>query len=145
MKKIIEKSKKCSNSVTTFDHQDETNWSEDKIQQTLFTWFHHAYPSLRGLLYMNYNNPRNKVSGSILKGMGLVAGVPDMFLAIPNKSYHGFYIELKRWDGKVSDDQKEIQPILLSRGYKVDNYYSYWDARQAIESYLLLDNLNLLE
>ena len=44
-----------------------------------------------------------------LKAEGAVEGVSDLFITIPNKEYHGFYIEVKSPTGTQSKEQKEFQ------------------------------------
>jgi hypothetical protein len=67
----------------------------------------------------------------------VVAGVPDLFLAIPNKDYHGLFIEMKReTKSKVSDNQKEVIALLKSQGYAVEICYGFQEAVDCFNNYL---------
>lgn len=48
---------------------------------------------------------RSKAEGGRLKAEGVRKGVPDIFCAMPQGSFHGLYIEMKSADGRVSDEQ----------------------------------------
>jgi len=48
---------------------------------------------------------------------GLRSGVPDLFLPVARRGYHGFYIELKCGDNKPSESQQEWIRILSAEGY----------------------------
>ena len=47
-----------------------------------------------------------------------MAGVADLFLSIPNRHYHGLYIEMKTLSGKQSATQKVFQARVEGVGYK---------------------------
>ena len=55
-----------------------------------------------------------------LRREGWCNGIPDLTIAVPNKDYHGLYIEFKDV-GKtyctVSDDQREKLQALTQAGY----------------------------
>jgi hypothetical protein len=55
--------------------------------------------------------------GAQLKAEGVRSGVSDTFLPVPRHGYCGFYIELKRHDGKESDNQKEFARFVQQQGY----------------------------
>ena len=48
---------------------------------------------------------------------GLRSGVPDLFLPVARRGYHGFYVELKCGDNKPSESQQEWIHILSAEGY----------------------------
>ena len=90
--------------------------SEAKLQQQCFMWHWNTYPSERGRLWMQYNNPKNAAHGAVLKGMGLVNGVADMaYLAKDGKPV---FIEFKIDKGRQSDAQKWWQGVVESVGAK---------------------------
>ena len=89
--------------------------SENTLQTKCVSWFNSQFPELRGLLYHNYNNPRNAIAGARLKAAGLVAGIPDLSLAVGSM----LYIELKAEGGKVSIAQKSIHRQLEAAGFTV--------------------------
>lgn len=90
--------------------------SENRLQQKCFKWFSESFPELNGLMWHNYNNPRNKVQGAQLKTMGLVAGIPDLVFVgggVP------VFFELKTKTGRVSEVQREIHDKLREHGMDV--------------------------
>lgn len=79
---------------------------------------------------------RNKAEAAKLKAMGVLAGASDLWISIPNKSYHGFYIELKIDNKKLSVDQKEFIEAQRKLGYKAEAFWNWEDAKKEIEKYL---------
>lgn len=113
---------------------------EHDEQKTLIRWAElstAARPEL-GLLHAIPNGgPRNKVAAVRLKAEGVKPGVPDLFLPVPRKGYHGMYIELKRRQGsRVSPEQREWKEKLQTQGYRVDVCKGFEAARDAILDYL---------
>ncbi|KAA6348673.1 hypothetical protein EZS27_003906 [termite gut metagenome] len=74
--------------------------------------------------------------GSKLKRMGVVCGVPDVVLALPNKSYHSLYIEFKSYKGKQSKEQIEFQMQAEKAGSKYVICRNAYDAIREIREYL---------
>ena len=63
-------------------------YDESKLQQTCVKWFNYQYMELRGCLFSVPNGgARDAVTGRILKLEGVVSGVSDFILLVPNK-YH---------------------------------------------------------
>ncbi len=59
-------------------------------------------------------------SASKLKATGLKKGVPDLFLPIACKGFHGLFIEMKREQkAVVSPEQKQFHEVLRGNGYRV--------------------------
>lgn len=94
--------------------------TEDDLQATCVKWFRLEYPRLKWLLWHTPNGGfRNVKEASKLKRIGVVAGIPDLFLAYPVKNYAGLFIELKWGDNKLTDKQKKQCDLLEEQGYKV--------------------------
>jgi hypothetical protein len=89
--------------------------SEIQLQAACFQWFWNTYPDERGLLYMNYNNAKNKSHGAILKAIGMVAGVADLTLLTKSGAV---FIELKTEIGKQSPMQKQWEAKVREYGYQ---------------------------
>lgn len=79
---------------------------------------------------------RSAITGHIERSMGLTAGVSDLFLAMPSKHYHGFWIEMKAPGKKPTDLQYEWMDKARKQGYKAEYYDCYEEARKAVEDYL---------
>ena len=79
---------------------------------------------------------KGAIYGMIRKKMGVVAGVPDLFLAHPGKNdKRGLFIEMKREGGKVSQAQKEVHHY-LKQYYDVKVCYNYEEAIAAVDCYM---------
>ena len=73
--------------------------TESEIQQSCFRWFKLQYPKLaeEGMLFHIANEGiRIGRMGGRAKREGVVRGVADICLAIPNHGYGALYIEMKR-------------------------------------------------
>ena len=84
---------------------------------------------------------RHKAVAAKMKAEGLRKGVPDVFLAITNSKYPGFFIEMKKpglenTPSAIKPDQLKWHDGLRNQGYKVEVYYNWIDASKAIEAYL---------
>lgn len=93
--------------------------TEHEEQVALINWcdFH---PDRRlKLIYSHLNGIRcNMGTAMKAKASGAKKGIPDLFLPVPSKDYHGLYIELKRVKGgSLSPEQKEWLAILNENGY----------------------------
>ncbi len=109
--------------------------TESAMQEACVTWFKLQYPRL--FLYANVNHgKRGIVAGAHEKAAGLVAGVPDLFLAVMRSGFGGMYIELKVAPNKPSEAQLLAMTRLLSAGYQCKVCYSFDDFQQAVEGYL---------
>lgn len=70
-----------------------------------------------------------------LKAMGTMAGIPDVFCAIPAFGYHGLFIEFKSKNGKLTSSQNTMIESLSKNGYKVIVCYSWEEAKEIMEWY----------
>ncbi len=110
---------------------------ESRIQQGCVRWFRLQYTEYAGLLYAIPNGGfRNKITGAILKAEGALAGVADLFLSVPNRFYHGLYIEMKKPKGRQQESQKLFQQAVEAQGYKYALCYSLDEFIAIINEYL---------
>ena len=105
---------------------------ESRLQQQCVAWFKFQYPQYaNALIHVPNEGKRNtkmvytrygaKVvcgSGARLKAEGLVAGVADLLLLIPNEQYGCLAIEMKTPTGRLSDAQKEWKEVCEHAGNK---------------------------
>lgn len=61
---------------------------------------------------------RTPVEASILKSMGVTAGVPDIVIHLNGGK--SIFVELKAKKGKLSDNQETVHAILKGFGYRVE-------------------------
>ena len=105
-----------------FEKIDCTGWSEDRICQEFYFWFHNTFPQYRGLLFHVPNGgTRNKREGAKFKMMGVYPGVADYIFFWNGIAY---CIEAKeRIKGLQSPKQKEWEATVKANGIL---YYIEW-------------------
>lgn len=92
---------------------------EHRLQVSCVTWFRMIYPEHAGLLYAVPNGGRrDAVTGRHLKAEGVLAGVSDLNLDLPNRYYHGMRIEMKIRTGRQQQSQRRYQQDVERAGYK---------------------------
>lgn len=85
---------------------------------------------------------KDKAKQARLKAEGMVAGIPDLVLLVPNNGYSALFIEMKKptatntKDGGLSKVQLEIHEKLRNSGYQVVTCYSADEGWDAIVDYL---------
>jgi hypothetical protein len=93
---------------------------ESRMQQNCVTWFSYQYPKLRRALFSVPNGgTRHILEAKTLKKEGLVSGVSDLILAVPNRENHGLFIEMKTQKGTLTNNQKIFLSLMESLGYGV--------------------------
>lgn len=111
--------------------------TESQIQAECVTWFKNELRGLRRRLYMVHNDgAKNAITASQDLARGLTKGVLDLNLDIPNGTYNGLRIEMKKPGGSLSPEQKEMIAENESFGYKsvvVDNLEKF---QQVVLEYL---------
>ena len=86
--------------------QDKT---ELRIQQDCYMWFHNHYPQYRGAFFRIRNESTSGKQGAIGKSTGIVKGVADSALMLPNGTTA--YIEFKTETGIQSQNQKDWERL----------------------------------
>lgn len=109
--------------------------SEDEDQIVVVDWLDYM-----GLLYYAVPNggKRPIQTAARLKRTGLRAGVPDLVICEPTRSYAGLYIEMKRKSGGlISVKQKWWIEQLNLKGYRAIVCKGADEATDEIKKYLL--------
>jgi hypothetical protein len=83
---------------------------------------------------------RGKVEAAIMKGEGVVAGVADLFLMLPNAAHSGLFVEVKTPKGRQSDSQKEFERKAQERGYRYAVCRTLDEFRQVVEEYIATES-----
>jgi hypothetical protein len=126
--------------------------SESTEQIALFEWARFQAkktPELNLLFAVPNAGIRSSIIGARMKLEGLRAGVPDMFLPIARKAYHGLAIELKIGKNKITT-KKQMQrnkknennsqewwlEELNKQGYYAVVCYGFEEAKNTIINYL---------
>ena len=115
---------------------------EADLQKACVRWFRYQYRDLMLFSIPNSNDmsasDRQKAVRVMakLKATGLVPGVADLFLAVPNSFAHGLFIEMKAKGGRQSPAQKQFQEIVMEAKYCYDVIDNFDDFVKLIEYYL---------
>ena|SRR6187431_2858061 len=94
--------------------------TESKLQQDIYNFFHNTYclkhHNPRCMIFAVPNGgTRNAMEAITLKATGLLAGVSDLIVIIPNKI---LFVELKTEIGIQSEVQKDFQSRIELLGYE---------------------------
>ncbi len=111
--------------------------AEHDLQVGCVTWFRCRFPQYLYLLFAVPNGgQRNVAVAGKLKAEGVLAGVADLLLLIPNEEYHGLCVELKAIKGRQTEKQSNWQQEVEKQGYRYVVCRSIEDFIKEIERYL---------
>ena len=114
---------------------------EATAQQQVFEWAlinRHKWPDLDMMFHIPNGGSRHPIEAANLKRQGVKAGVPDIFLPVPRKIYHGLFIEMKAGKNKTTTAQDGWIDALLAQGYAVAVCRGFDNAIAIIIEYLNL-------
>lgn len=109
--------------------------TEHGEQVALFEWAANV-PELRWMFAIPNGGARHIAVAGKLKAEGVKRGVPDIFLPLARRGYHGLFIEMKSAKGRTSPEQRKWIDGLRLNGYVVAVCYGQDDARSLIEAYV---------
>lgn len=111
---------------------------EHRLQTACVRWFRLQYPRLRHRLFAVPNGGRrDAVTGARLKEEGVLAGVADLILLMPSRSYGALLIEMKTPRGRQSPAQREWAEAVTADGrYLYIVCRSLEEFCQAVREYL---------
>lgn len=110
---------------------------ESELQSACVRWFRLQYRRYERLLFAVPNGShRNRVTAAILKGEGVLAGVSDLILLIPNSEYTALCIEMKSGAGRQIDSQRQFQQAAESVGNRYVVIRSFDEFKSEIDNYL---------
>jgi len=78
---------------------------------------------------------RSERSGKRLVNEGLKAGAADLFIMLPNKIFHGLFIEVKSATGRQQESQKDFEKLAFDSGYCYELVRSLDDLIKCLETY----------
>jgi hypothetical protein len=113
--------------------------SEHEEQSALFTWAElqtSRWPELRYMFAIPNGGKRHVTVARKLKAEGAKAGVLDICLPVPRHGAHGFWLEMKFGDNKLTKEQRDWLDFLVTQGYRVEVAYSFEEARDYVTAYL---------
>ena len=96
------------------------------------------YCDLRDIPIVHIPNEgkRSASYGAQMKRIGMRKGFPDLFVPLPRRGYHGFFIEMKALKGKLSTDQRMWLLRLKNAGYATAVCYGADDAIKLLDKYM---------
>lgn len=111
---------------------------EHRIQCSCVRWFNLKHRKLKGRLFAVPNGgKRDALTGAKQKAEGVVAGVADLILLVPNRFYGALLVEMKTLTGRQSESQKDWEQIITSEGdYKYVVCHSLDDFIREVDDYL---------
>jgi hypothetical protein len=109
--------------------------SEKQIQASVLQ--HLAWRSVPQLFWFAVPNGewRSRVTGAILKGQGVIAGVPDLILVHAGRTYG---LELKSDNGRSTDVQRSCHARMREAGAIVSTCRGVDEAISTLEQWKLL-------
>ena len=113
--------------------------SEHAEQAALFEWAawnETRAPELALLFAIPNGGARHKATAAKMKAEGQRAGVPDCFLPVARRDYHGLWIEMKFGSNQPTPVQRDWDRRLTKQGYIVATCRSWEMAARTIVWYL---------
>lgn len=112
-------------------------YEENKIQESFVLHVVCQYPDL--IFTCAPAAAKNVRQGMRNKRMGYCKGWPDLFFPLPNRNFHGLFIEFKSVGEKEKVHQKELRMRLEKLGYKCFVCWSVEEAIIVLEVYLKIN------
>lgn len=116
--------------------------NEHMEQSAYFDWWRQYAKALQiheALCFAVKNDSAHTATGRIYRWKeGVMAGVWDVFLAIPSGGYHGLFVEFKFGKNKLKEAQIDFGNWVKIKGYAADVVYSADEAIKAVQQYLRL-------
>lgn len=109
---------------------------EHKEQKALIEWCDRMGPPESLIFAIPNGGHRHVAVAAKLKAEGVRAGIPDLFLPIPNNYFHGLFIEMKTKTGRPTQAQADRVAQLNKHGYCAVVCYGWDSARARIKDYL---------
>ena len=108
--------------------------TEDQLQIAAMCWIRLAYPNTVSFHVAN-ERKTSPMRGAKLKKMGVLAGVPDIHILDPRKTYCGLFIELKTAKGRLTPSQKDVIERIENAGYKCAVCRSLDEVIEVVDDY----------
>lgn len=112
-------------------------YQESQLQQMCVRYFRYVYPQ-----YIIYATPnggtRNPAEAKRLKAEGVLAGVADLTILLPQGK--SLYIEMKIKGNKQTEHQKDFQQKAEALGHTYAVCYSFEEFKRIVEEQLTTNN-----
>jgi len=114
----------------------KVKYAEDNLQVQCVQWFRMQHPQKIILHIPNGRGRFNIRQAARLKRLGVLSGIPDLYIPEPFGGFHGLFIELKAGRNKPTDAQQAMIDALRGRGYAVRVCYALNEFMEAVNGYL---------
>lgn len=111
------------------------NQPEARLQEVCVAWFRYAYKN-HILFAIPNGGRRDAKEAAHMKRQGVLAGVPDMYLAAAKGGYAGMFIELKVGKNKETEKQVGVREKLERSGYRCVVCRSLDEFRSVVTEYM---------
>lgn len=113
--------------------------TETAMQMGVVRWARNmaaVYPCLKFLYHAANEGKVDPREAGKRQRMGVLAGVPDLFLPAKSGPHAGLYIELKKRPNKPTAEQSEFMAFAEAQGYATAVCYSLEEAVDTLTGYL---------
>ncbi|MCM1555770.1 MAG: VRR-NUC domain-containing protein [Bacteroides sp.] len=121
--------------IATINKKRTAVQHEARLQQTCVRWFRFQFPHVL-LFHIPNGGRRNAREAAFLKAEGVVAGVPDLFLAAGRSGKKGLFIEMKVGRNTETENQKRVRSQLEEAGYLCEVARSFDEFRDLVFGYM---------
>jgi hypothetical protein len=116
--------------MTAFGARARRKREEDQIQRSILAYLAQVLPQPYLCFHIPNGGYRAPAEARILKGLGVVAGVPDFCLLMPGG--RAFFIEVKAEAGALEDSQEAITTLFIRMAQPYCVARSIDDVRKAL-------------
>jgi hypothetical protein len=109
-------------------------YNEHKIQVACVRWFRYQFPEYI-IFHIPNERKQSPTAGARFKTLGVLAGVPDLFVPVARHGFNGLFIEIKHGKNILTENQKIVISKLKSQDYQVAVCYSFDDFEMVINIY----------
>lgn len=109
---------------------------ESRLQTSLVAAIRSLFPDARNIFAIPNGGVRSIATARRLKGEGVLAGVPDLFLPVARGQHHGLFLEVKTEKGRLSPAQASLCDYLKGQGYRVEVVRSVAQGVELVTGYL---------
>ena len=107
-------------------------WAQ--VNESRFPELRWLHSSLNGIFIPGNPITRARIINH-MKNEGMKNGIPDLFLPVARRGYHGLYVEMKTEKGRPTPEQNEFLEFADAQGYLDKVCVGYEEAVETLEWY----------
>lgn len=108
---------------------------ESELQRACVRWFRMQHPGVL-LFHIPNGGKRGAREAAMFKAEGVVAGIPDLFLAEARHGFHGLFIEMKAGRNRPTPEQADAMQMLNASGYLCVVCRSFEEFKELTDNYM---------